>query len=76
MAQTTNNPMASILARAKELAATTQPGGGRKTPKACACGCKGMTRGGNWLPGHDAKALSLALAAERARIATANAGKA
>lgn len=24
-------------------------------PKECACGCGGMTSGGTWLPGHDAK---------------------
>ncbi len=26
----------------------------------CACGCEGWTRGGTWLPGHDAKAASAA----------------
>ena len=25
------------------------------TPKACGCGCKGMTKGGMYLPGHDQK---------------------
>lgn len=37
------------------------------TPKAgkiCACGCEGMTKGGTWLPGHDAKAHSARLATE------------
>ena len=27
-------------------------------PKPCACGCGSMTRGGVFLPGHDAKTLS------------------
>jgi hypothetical protein len=26
-----------------------------RTPQECACGCKGMTKGGTWLPGHDAR---------------------
>ena len=26
-----------------------------KTPQECKCGCGGMTKGGTWLPGHDAK---------------------
>ena len=24
-------------------------------PKMCGCGCKGMTKGGDYLPGHDQK---------------------
>ena len=27
-------------------------------PKQCSCGCGGVTRGGDYLPGHDAKILS------------------
>lgn len=27
-------------------------------PKPCACGCGGMTKGGVFLPGHDAKTIS------------------
>jgi len=27
-------------------------------PKPCACGCGSTTKGGNFLPGHDAKLLS------------------
>ncbi len=30
----------------------------RRAPKACACGCGGSTKGGTWLPGHDAKHAS------------------
>ena len=31
----------------------------RKTvPKPCACGCDSMTKGGDYLPGHDSKTLS------------------
>jgi len=26
-----------------------------KTPQECTCGCKGMTKGGRFLPGHDAR---------------------
>ena len=26
----------------------------KKTPKACACGCGEMTKGGHWISGHDA----------------------
>lgn len=27
-------------------------------PKPCACGCGGITKGGVFLPGHDAKTIS------------------
>lgn len=27
-------------------------------PRKCACGCGAMTRGGDFLPGHDARTLS------------------
>ncbi len=45
------------------LAPQTQEGpmhGPTRNPKhrQCACGCEGWTRGGTWLPGHDAKAAS------------------
>jgi hypothetical protein len=30
---------------------------------ACACGCGGTTKGGQWLPGHDAKMISAILEA-------------
>ena len=26
-----------------------------KTPQVCLCGCKGMTKGGRFIPGHDAR---------------------
>ena len=29
----------------------------------CACGCGGTTKGGHWLPGHDAKLISAILEA-------------
>lgn len=32
-------------------------------PKPCACGCGAMTKGGVFLPGHDAKTLSAILEA-------------
>ena len=31
---------------------------GKITPKLCACGCNKMTRGGEFIPGHDAKVYS------------------
>lgn len=30
----------------------------KKTPQPCACGCGEMTRGGQWLQGHDAQYMS------------------
>lgn len=69
----TPDPMANLKARAMELARTTQGSGRAKTPRPCACGCKGLTRGGTWLPGHDAKALSRLLAEARATLASASA---
>lgn len=30
----------------------------KKTPKLCACGCGGQTKGGEFLSGHDAKLYS------------------
>ena len=30
----------------------------KKTPRLCSCGCGEMTRGGELIPGHDAKLLS------------------
>lgn len=30
-------------------------------PKICGCGCGGMTKGGEFLPGHDAKLYSAIL---------------
>ena len=50
------------------LKALTSKGGGRTTPKPCKCGCGGTTKGGVWLPGHDAKHLSKVLAATRAAL--------
>ena len=55
----------ALLKQARRLAATT-PRPRRGTPRPCACGCGGRTRGGTWMPGHDAKALSRAIAAARA----------
>ena len=53
-----------------------------KTPQACGCGCGGMTKGGRFLPGHDArfhaaqKAGRLAGAIAHATGAHGTAGKA
>jgi hypothetical protein len=29
----------------------------KKTPKTCGCGCGEMTKGGKFIPGHDARLL-------------------
>jgi len=42
---------AAGLARLAVLRAKAPP----KTPRPCTCGCGGQTRGGRFLPGHDAK---------------------
>lgn len=34
----------------------------KKTPKQCECGCKQMTAGGDFKPGHDAKTLAAIVA--------------
>lgn len=36
-----------------------------KPPKECGCGCGEMTKGGNFLPGHDSYLHGLALRVER-----------
>ncbi len=33
------------------------------SPKLCACGCGTMTRGGDFIPGHDARTLSAVISA-------------
>jgi len=62
---TMNPALAAMYERAAKAARQTPNGRTSKTPKACACGCGGMTRGGTWLPGHDAKAYSRGLALAR-----------
>ena len=63
-----------ILEKVEKLANTPSKAKG-KTPKPCACGCKNpdgtpcMTKGGEWLPGHDAKALHNELVRLRAEQA-------
>jgi hypothetical protein len=64
-----NPAMQAMYERALVAARQTPNGRASKTPKACACGCGGMTRGGTWLPGHDAKALSRMLAKARTELA-------
>jgi hypothetical protein len=68
---TTNPAMAALMARAQQIAAKTPHPKRTAAPRECACGCGGMTRGGTWLPGHDAKALSRMLAEIRAAKAAA-----
>ncbi len=68
-----NNSVTSVHkaleARARELAAMTPSTKGGKTPRKCACDpwCGGMTKGGTWMPGHDAKMLSKMVAAIRSK---------
>lgn len=58
---------AQVAAIAKILGVTDLPKGATLTvtaPKSvagreCACGCGGKTRGGVWVPGHDAKRKSV-----------------
>lgn len=40
-----------------------------KEPKECTCGCGGMTKGGRFLPGHDARYHSALAKAEAAKAA-------
>lgn len=47
-----------VMKRAAQLAKAAPKRKNNKAPKQCACGCKGMTKGGTWLPGHDAKHAS------------------
>lgn len=39
-----------------------------KPAQVCACGCGGMTRGGRWVPGHDARITAWALRVQRGLI--------
>ena len=59
------------LARTLAATASTAKRGRRTTPKECACGCGGMTKGGTWIPGHDAKYASMLLQAIRSGQITA-----
>lgn len=43
-----------------------------KPPKPCACGCGKMTRGGEYLPGHDGRPKGWALRVERGIIKLAD----
>lgn len=36
-----------------------------KAPRKCECGCQQLTRGGRFVPGHDAKVLAWAIRVER-----------
>ena len=49
--------LAKVLAHAAKIVKEPKKGK-RSTPKPCLCECGGMTKGGNYLPGHDAKVLS------------------
>lgn len=39
-----------------------------KAPKICACGCGGNTKGGRFIPGHDARLHGWALRVERKQV--------
>jgi len=41
------------------------PKSSSRVPRVCACGCDGLTRGGKFRPGHDAKLLSKVLTETR-----------
>jgi hypothetical protein len=59
---TIETPLEAMRRRAEEIAAKHPAPKRTKAPRECACGCGGFTKGGTWLPGHDAKALSAMLA--------------
>lgn len=65
-AETKLSPMEALRLKAEQMAAKCPTPKRTKAGRECACGCKGMTKGGIWLPGHDAKALSAMLAQIRA----------
>ncbi len=49
------------------------PGKGRaKAPQKCGCGCGDLTRGGRFLPGHDAIRLAWAIRLERGIVTAAD----
>lgn len=54
------NPMSDIDGNLVEGPAsrTTRQKAEPKPPKSCRCGCDGQTKGGNFLPGHDARWVS------------------
>lgn len=58
---------AAAAQKAKEPAAPRTRKG--KDPKECKCGCGGMTKGGIFLPGHDARYHSRLAAEARAKAA-------
>ena len=39
----------------------------KKTPQSCGCGCGGQTKGGRYLPGHDAKHKGILIKKAKAR---------
>ena len=65
------DPLESIRLRAAQIVSKPRAGKKGKSPKTCACGCSEMTKGGNWMPGHDGRVLSLEVAKLRAAEATA-----
>ena len=60
---TQNNAIATLTAAGlsqKQIELALKFAASTKIPKECACGCGDMTKGGTWIPGHDAKAKSAA----------------
>lgn len=58
-----SSPLRQMIAELKTAATTPAPTRTRagKAPRDCECGCGGMTRGGRFIPGHDAKLKSVLL---------------
>ena len=50
-------PGAPVGSAVREVVAArvTRAGSAKAEPKQCKCGCGGMTKGGTFLPGHDAR---------------------
>jgi hypothetical protein len=62
-AKRASDPMASVfdeakVAKAEKAKATKNGAKGAKPAKSCECGCRGATKGGRFLIGHDAKLKS------------------
>ena len=66
-----SNTVAAVVESAAKMPALPKMPRMRKAaaPKACSCGCGGLTRGGRFIPGHDAKLNAWALRVERNIVA-------
>lgn len=67
------------LMGAKPLATPSGPGRPprrKRSPRECACGCRGMAKGGTYRPGHDARHhAALKSVGKKSRLIVSAAGK-